>query len=380
MRPETAQKMINLKQKLQDVNPGSTRAIIGFDGFVDEIVHVVDKRIDAETFVRLDSMADYGEKIRKSAGLSTNVEMVTVKQKLGGNGPIFANALIEYGLDLTYIGSIGLPAIHPVFRDMVARCKGVGIANPGLTDAIEFLDGKIISGKLESLKKISWASILEQVGLEEFIRIINDSDLIGFENWTMIVNMSDIWKHILAEVLPKLKKRDRKPVLFIDLADPEKRSANDISEALDLIDQFTGSFKVIFGLNKKEACEIASILGLPVHTDDFDAQALQPLAEFIFAKMKVDAVVIHPVREACVVTRDGFCRVAGPYCQKPKLTTGAGDNFNAGFIFGVTMGLAMEESLILGTATSGYYVRNAHSPDLAGIMEFLEDWSKDNLE
>ena len=210
--------------------------------------------------------------------------------------------------------------------------------------------------------------------------MLDESDLVGFENWTMIVNKSDIWKHILVEVLPKLKKRAARPVLFIDMACREKRSMADISEAMGLIGQFSSYYQVILGLNKKEACEIASIFGMPVHLDDFDAQELQPLAEFIFAKMQIDALVIHPVKEACVVTREGYARMAGPYCQKPKLTTGAGDNFNAGFILGVTMGLAMEESLALGSATSGFYVLNAHSPDLSGIRKFLEDWSTDNLE
>lgn len=375
MQQESNQKLLDLIPKLQNLNPGSIKAMIGFDGFVDEIVHVVDKRIDADNFVRINSMAEYGERIRKSAGLSTNIEMVTVRQKLGGNGTILANALIEYGLDLTYIGALGLPAIHPVFQEMARRCKAIPLSEPALTDAIEFFDGKIISSKLESLKKISWASILEHVGEDRFARILDDCDLVGFGNWTMILNMSDIWKHILSDILPKLTRRDRQPVLFIDLADPEKRSPSDIAEALRLIDQFAGTFNVIFGLNKKEACEIASILGMPLQPGDFDTQDLQLLAEYIFEKMKVAAVVIHPVKEACVVNKDGFVRVTGPYCQKPRLTTGAGDNFNAGFIFGVTMGLGMEDSLILGTATSGYYVRQAHSPDLSGIRQFLKDWA-----
>src|SRR5512140_2030056 len=128
------QEIIRLRQKLSKVRPGEVKAVIGFDGFVDEIVHVVDKRISPDEFVRLNSMAEYGERIRKCAGLSTNVEMVTVQQKLGGNGPIFANALIEYGMDLAYIGAIGIPDIHPVFKDMAARSRTIGLANPAFTD------------------------------------------------------------------------------------------------------------------------------------------------------------------------------------------------------------------------------------------------------
>ena len=167
-------------------------------------------------------MAEYGRRITRSAGLSTNIEMVTVRQKLGGNGPIFANALIEYGLDLTYIGALGLPDVHPVFASMVSRCRAIALSNPAHTDAIEFFDGKIISSKLEPFKGVNWRSLTEHAGLDALVAMMDDCDLVGFENWTMLPYMSEIWRHLLGDVVPRLKKRGKKPVLFIDLADPRK--------------------------------------------------------------------------------------------------------------------------------------------------------------
>lgn len=357
--------------------PRDKKAIIGFDGFVDEIVHVVDKRIDSGNFVRLTSMAEYGERIKKSAGLSTNVEMITTQQKLGGNGPIFANALIEYGMDLTYIGALGVPDIHPVFRDMTARCHAIALSNPSFTDAIEFFDGKIISSKLQNFNAVTWDSLMEKAGLPAFIKLLDESDLIGFENWTMVPHMGDIWKHILNDAMPKMRPREVKPVLFIDLADPEKRSAEDVLEALTLISRFSKYCRVIFGLNKKEACEVAEVLGMRV--PDYDAQDLRQLAEFIYSKMDISALVLHPVKEACAIEKDGFYRVTGPYCERPKLTTGAGDNFNAGFILGVTLGFGLTDALTLGVATSGYYVRYAKSPGLADMDAFLKDWAQGGI-
>ena len=57
----------------------------------------------------------------------------------------------------------------------------------------------------------------------------------------------------------------------------------------------------------------------------------------------------------------------GPFVKEPKLSTGAGDNFNAGFITARLLGLNLEESLCTGTATSGFYVRNAGSPTIAQL-------------
>ena len=71
----------------------SLTAFVGLDGFVDEILHVVDKRYDAVRFDRIPTIAAYAQRLAAAAGRSTNVELVNVLTKLGGNGPIMANAL-----------------------------------------------------------------------------------------------------------------------------------------------------------------------------------------------------------------------------------------------------------------------------------------------
>jgi len=378
MNADERQARIKLAETLDTVIPEKINALIGFDGFIDEIVHVVDKRINIENYERLTSMSEYGRRIERSTGLSTNVEMVTVDQKLGGNGPIFANALIEYGFNITYMGALGVPDIHPIFKEMVSRCQAIPLANPARTDAIEFFDGKIISSKLESLKEISWNNIKNIVGINRIIKMLEECQVVGFENWTMVHYMSDIWKHMISEVLPRLKKKNKKPIIFFDLADPEKRRKEDILEALELIGEFKKNYYTVLGLNKKEACEIAQIMEMPVR--NFDEQDLKTMAQYIYSKVDLDVLTIHPVKEACAISTEGFCRVSGPYCQCPKLTTGAGDNFNAGFIFGITMEFPINDALLLGTATSGYYVRNTVSPNLQQVREFLKIWAEDRLE
>jgi sugar/nucleoside kinase (ribokinase family) len=69
----------------------------------------------------------------------------------------------------------------------------------------------------------------------------------------------------------------------------------------------------------------------------------------------------------------------GPFCEKPRLTTGAGDNFNAGYVLGLLLGLEPEEALLTGMATSGFYVRNAKSPDFAELVGFIDNWAQGNI-
>ena len=64
-------------------------------------------------------------------------------------------------------------------------------------------------------------------------------------------------------------------------------------------------------------------------------------------------------------------RFDGPFVQQPRISTGAGDHFNAGFCLGRVLGFSLEESLCAGVATSGYYVRSAQSPTANDLADFI---------
>jgi hypothetical protein len=366
--------------ELKSKNPNNEKVLIGLDGFVDKIVHVVGKRKSATEFDRIKTIKEFGERIVKAAGLSTNFEMVVLQEKLGGNGPILSNAFLTYGLGLTYIGALGYPQIDNVFQHMNEKGQVYSIANPGTTDALEFDDGKLMIGKLDSLNDVNWENIKKIIGIPKLTELINDSSLFGLENWTMLPHMSNIWRGIIEEVLPNVDNSKGKRFMFFDLADPEKRTNEDIIEALQLIEKFNIHFNVILGLNLKEAVEVAEVLGTQEYKcDNKDKINLKTLTEQISKKLKIYCLVIHPTIEATAVVGENYYHVDGPFTASPILTTGAGDNFNAGFCLGQILNLSPEQSLILGVATSGYYVRNAKSPSFQDLKEFLNNWSDDNV-
>jgi len=110
--------------------------IIGLDGNVDEIIHMVDQRLDLNNYIRILTLDDLGKRISRASGLSTNIEMVPIQVKLGGNGPIMSNAMLAYGVKLTYIGALGNP-IHPVFHDMEGKAEKLySLCKPGYTHAV----------------------------------------------------------------------------------------------------------------------------------------------------------------------------------------------------------------------------------------------------
>ncbi|MBU3145117.1 hypothetical protein [Clostridium sp. CF012] len=378
---EFKNKINELLIDLEGKSPNSDKVLIGLDGFVDKIVHVVGKRKSATEFDRIKTIKEFGERIVKAAGLSTNFEMVVLQEKLGGNGPILSNAFLTYGLGLTYIGALGYPQIENVFQHMNENGEVYSIARPGTTDALEFEDGKLMIGKLDSMNDVNWENIKKIIGIPKLTELINDSSLFGLENWTMLPHMSSIWRGIIEEVLPHIDNSKGKRFMFFDLADPEKRTNEDIIEALQLIEKFNMHFNVILGLNLKEAVEIAEVLGIQGYKcDNTDKINLKTLTEQISKKINIYCLVIHPTIEATAVVGDNYYHVDGPYTASPILTTGAGDNFNAGFCLGQILNLSPEQSLILGVATSGYYVRNAKSPSFDDVKEFLNNWRDDNLQ
>lgn len=365
-RPQLA----SVAAKLRAFDASRSSVLVGLDGFVDLIIDVVDKRTGPESYTRLDTIGSLGDRISRAAGLSSNVELVVRQEKLGGNGPIMANALLEAGFPVTYIGSLGQPSVHPVFAEMASRCKACySLTAPGTTDALEFRDGKIMLGKHQSLKEVTYARMLEVVGTAKLRSIWEASNLVALTNWTMLTGQTEIWKRMredLAGVKPPPGA-----TLFLDLADPEKRASKELSDAVHFLKKFRSSHRVVLGVNQKESMEVSTAIGLKVKPEEIEANAVA-----LRKALDLDGVVIHPTKNAACATEKGSAAIEGPFCQNPKLTTGAGDNFNAGFCIGLLAGLEPHEMLAAGTANSGFYVRQGRSARAKDLVGFLEEWDK----
>lgn len=369
---ELFKNITELIEKIKNSNI-KCKAVVGFDGFVDELVHAVDIRKSPDEYERIKTLKSFGERISKAAGLSTNVEKVPLKIKLGGNGPIMCDTLINLGLDLTYIGALGEGDIHEVFKDMTKNCRALSICNPSYTEAYEFEDGKLITSKQNSMKEINWSLIDKKIGISVFKELIEECKLLAMVNWTTLPYMNEIFENMISEINPYIKSTDK--FVFFDLADIEKRIEEDVIKVLNLISNFNLKFKAILGLNKKECFDVAKVLKLPsIDGKNYSNMDLRSTCREISENINIYAVVVHPVDEALSYCK-GICyHTLGPFTANPKITTGAGDNFNAGFCFGQLLDLSIQLSLLLGTAVSGYYVREGKSPNKKELVNFLKGW------
>ena len=340
--------------------------LVGFDGFVDEIIHMVDKRKNDTEYERIPDIKAFADRIAQVAGLSANIEKVPIQTKLGGNGPIMGNAVIAQGHDVTYIGALGKHFIHPVFREFADSCRNVySLTEPGYTDALEFFDGKIMMGKMNNLVEVNFKSLLEKLPKPELEKLLAETDLVAFTNWTMLSNLNEIMTEF-NKIISKIKK---KPLFFIDLADPKKRTKQDIRDVLDLISGLKA--ETILSMNLSESTIIS--LNLGIKEDEILTRAI-----LIREKLGIAGIVIHPTNGAAIATKTHCKWVDGPYTAKPKLTTGAGDNFNSGLCTGWLAGMDPAECLALGVCSSGFYVRNGRSATRGDLRDFMKQWAEVN--
>lgn len=360
---QTAERLIGSRAQLLKFN-----SLIGFDGFVDTIYQIVDQRQTITKYTPFGSIKQFSKRMSDAAGKSTNFEIVPVMEKIGGNGPIMGFAMATLGAPVDYVGMLGYPKIHEVFSEFAKRSKVYSLCEPGMTSAFEFGDGKLMFGQHSTVQEVSWENIKKRVGEKVFRKVWNDAHFIGMVNWTMLPHMSALWKKILSELKPS--KQDKRKLMFFDLADPAKRIDADLIAALKIISEFQANQDVILGLNEQESLHVARVLRLKAAIKN--PKDCAGLAGAIREKLALSNVVIHPVGYACGADEAGEVSVEGPYTSKPKISTGAGDHFNAGFVIGKLLGLSMAHSLQLAVASSGFYVRHAASPNREQLVRFLQ--------
>lgn len=360
---QTAERLIGSRAALQ-----RTPALLGFDGFVDRIFHAVDSRKSATEYTPIKTLKAFGHRISAAAGKSANVEIVLQHTKLGGNGPIMAFAMSSLGVPVTYTGMTGYPKVHPVFSEFAKRANVLGFADPAETDAYEFSDGKLMVGRHATVADVNFDNIKKRIGDTTWRKLWEAARFVSMNNWTMLPHMTSLWKRVQTDTVAK--EPSFRKLMFFDLADPEKRSKPDLIAALRTIAKFQEQHDVILGLNEKESHQVAGVLG--AKGSGSGEKLAMDLAAKIREKLKIQVCVVHPVKFAAAADAQGAISVTGPFTPKPKISTGAGDHFNAGFCIGCLLGCELAQSLQLGVATSGFYVRQATSPSREQLVRFLQ--------
>ena len=123
---------------------------LGFDGYIDNLLSVVNKRHTATEYDLMESMTQWGDRINASAGASASIECILKKQAVGGFscnvGKALATLCGKSG-NVQLLGTFGSPMHLPIFTETMEQdkhCHLHSVGMPGVTEAYEFGDGKVM--------------------------------------------------------------------------------------------------------------------------------------------------------------------------------------------------------------------------------------------
>lgn len=345
-------------------------AVTGFDGFVDEMISLVEQRHDLASFQRVETIDRFGDLIKGAASQSSLREIVVKQIDPGGCAVNMGDGLATLGVAVTTFATVGEP-LHTAFTDYSAKARLHSWGRePGRTLAYEFADGKVMFSSVSHLAAFTAEHVRNKLADGSFMEACQAANLIALTDWTLYPHMTDCWLELNRRVFAQLSERPR---LFLDIVDPSSRSEADIRAMLGAVGKFEAHCNTTLGLNQNEANVLSRLLGLPSERSPMPAAAALQ-AEAIRNGLGISEVVIHTHRFAVTAEAGTTAQSDGPYCAKPLKSTGAGDRFNAGYALGLMLGLEPEARLLLGNTISGCYVRTGRSPQAAEAIALLRNW------
>lgn len=353
-------------QKLSRVSNSLSQlsAIAGFDGFVDSIVRPIACGDSRNPMRYFENITEFSGFLSDRAGKSCSVELSEFARKPGGNAPIFANALGTLGVSTACIGAFGYPEIENVFNDVSPNCRIIPVAKPGICTALEFADGKVMLALNGEINDMTWQMISQRVGIDSLIHEFQKAKLIGLFNWSETPMANDIWKGILREILPKI---DRNKVVIFDFSDCARHKTEEISCMLDTVKAFGGYSSTIISMNENEFSAVRTALYIK------DDVPISECGDRIRQRLNSKYLVLHFHDETMGFSEEGVVEFKTLLIENAAISTGAGDNFNAGLCYGILAGFTLMDSIVAASMTSSFYVAHGRSPDISELIIFMNE-------
>lgn len=360
---------------LDAAKPAAGSVVTGFDGFVDEMISLVSERKSLEEFVPVPDIGTFGALVTAASGHSSLREIVINDVHPGGCAVNLGDGLAALGVAVDCFATLGEPP-HPAFATTTARFRSARSwgRDPGRTLAFEFSDGKLMYSAVKQLQEFTAEDVRCRLRDGLYQQACQQAGVIALTDWTLYPHMTGVWCLLLREVFAKLTHR---PHFFFDLVDPSSRTPEAILAMLVTLSAFEACGPVTLGLNGNEANILARLTGLI--EAEADAGDSLRLAGELRTRLCLSRVVVHRNKFAVAAGLEGGASAQGPHCANPRKSTGAGDRFNAGCILGLLAGGSLKDCLVLGCATSGYFVREAHSANRDELRAFMLAWDEGSL-
>ena len=332
----------------------------GFDGYTDFLYSVIQKETNGKK-QKFQLSKEFVKDLSAAAGKSSEYEIVLKYKKIGGNAPLLSIGMATMGANVSCVG-----LFDDDRRNFADRLKGslqlLSLGPPATTIALEFEDCKFMLADCGNLNLINFQNIEEKIGLETIKEQITEADLISVVNWSAVANVKSILEKIL--ISENEKKSIRCKNLFLDLSDVKAKDINEIEEYFQVIERIKRCWDITtcLSVNENELRALANKFRVNKGTEKETIQSVRQLC-------RIDELILHAMDNAVFCSKEKLITVEKNICKKPVLTTGAGDNFNAGICVGKLLDLTPEMQLKVGNNAAEFYVANGYSGNLEQIFD-----------
>lgn len=338
------------------------RVLVGFDGYIDRI-YQVKYQCEAKETERFDSMESFGRYIAARGERSSSLELQFRQEKAGGNMPNYAHCLARLGVQSYCIGAVGYPEVMPVFGDLAKECMVYPVCEPGICTALEMGSNKLMLADNDQIRQLDYKMMTSRLPETVICSLLENSDMTAFLNWSEMAGAASIWQGVVDHILPKVTVKEHAS-FFVDISDCSQQTRDEIECLLSILRELAKRFKLMISLNENEAEQLLAKLEL-------QAQDLEAGARLLRSCTGCSVLVIHLLNGALADDGEQTMFVANTVIKHPKLLTGGGDNFNAGFCFAILAGVSLAEALQVGNVVSGYYVYHGESPTLNQLLTWM---------
>jgi hypothetical protein len=347
--------------------PKGKKVVAGFDGFIDQIARPIKQSGGGESPLYFRTIEEFGSYIAGQAHKSASIELDIAGSRIGGNMPNFSLAAAALGLNLTCVGMLSSgavsgnsfdpsdspDAIAPIFRKLPGKLYSFAAA--GTASALEFEDGKIFLAPRYPLERLPSPAFLEER--------LAGAELVACLNWGELSFATALWRNMREAAVRCFGEKPRsggEVRFFFDLSDFSRRGDGEIEEVFSLMGDFSAAGTAALSLNLNEAQLLSERL--------FRGQP-GPLPDAIRRRYGIAEVIVHSHSGALVSSQGSeICKINAAPAASPKISTGAGDNFNAAYAFASLMEFPIEDRLRFAMLYARAYVSEGRS---FGLEEFL---------
>ncbi|WP_135305955.1 carbohydrate kinase family protein [Haloarcula amylovorans] len=353
-------------QKQLPSEPSGGNVVFGFDGFVDN-VRQAGTNAGSSADERITTLREFGEEIVTSAAADSSLAISWERhgQRTGGHVSHLSRAYQTLGFDTTLVGMCGDPILD-IFEQEFKACTVYSLGDPGITDAIEFNDGKLMLMESGGAATLDWETIESRVGIETLVDELDGAKLLGIGYWAVIPEMASILDGLREEVFPKLSAPPEQ--VLLDPANIRELDQEVLEPIVTATRRLAEEVEVTVSANRYETKELADVLG--AHT----SEELVADARVVFDSLAVDRFVGHSVTESVVVSDEGTTSVSVNPVDSPELTTSAGDHFNAGVSLGLVEDLPEAAAVVLGNALAREFVRTGETPSYDDVVSAVSSY------